>query len=195
MMTDSEMREAVRGLFTQEPDDRMRQAIERLTQGRPLDEHFTDLALSVLEEDLMTYEDFSRQVERDHPSGEFLSDWVVVSRPALRNILRLVVRDAIGMTDNLDSVRKIVREMGLRPSGEFRISEEDGTRTIWDDSEGIGLRFRKGERLSLHLGEIIIKDPEKISTEDGMRRLDETRSRLLSFARVQFPDEFGTEVH
>ena len=110
------MREEVERLFSQESDDRTRQAIEKLTRGRSLDEHFTDLVLSVLEEDLMTYRDFSRGVERDHPSEEFLSDWVVVSRPALRNILRLVVRDAIGMTDNLDSVRRIVRDLNLKPS-------------------------------------------------------------------------------
>ena len=115
MMTEKEMREAVEGLFTQEPDDRTRETIKKLTQGRSLDEHFTDIYLDVVEEDLMTYQEFSREVERDHPSDEFLSGWVVVSREALRNILRLVVRDAIGMTNNLDSVRTIVRDLNLKP--------------------------------------------------------------------------------
>ena len=96
-------------------EEQKREAVGRLAQGRSLDEYFTDRYLSVAEEDLMSFQEFRRLADRDKVSESFLSGWVVVSREALRNLLRLVVRDAIGMTDNLDPVRDIVRTLNLRP--------------------------------------------------------------------------------
>ena len=137
-MTDKQMREAVERLFSQEPDDRAKQAVERLTQGRSLDEWFTDIYLDVAEDDLMSFQEFRRVAERDKVSDDFLSGWVVVSREALRNLLRRVVRDGIGMTDNLDSVRTIVRDLNLKPNdppipfggieGELRLSDIEQAR-------------------------------------------------------------------
>ena len=137
-LTDEQMREAVERLLSQEPDDRVKQAVERLTQGRSLDEWFTDIYLDVAEDDLMSFQEFRRVAERDKVSDDFLSGWVVLTREALRNLLRLVVRDGIGMTDNLDSVRTIVRNLNLKPNdppipfggieGELRLSDIEQAR-------------------------------------------------------------------
>ena len=200
-------------------EEQMRQAVEKLTQGRSLDDWFTDIYLDVAEDDLMSFQEFRRVAERDKVSDEFLSGWVVVSREALRNILRLVVRDGIGMTDNLDSVRTIVRDLNLKPNDppipnpfgdkegelslsdieqgrpEFRVEEDGELITIWDDSEGIGIRFEKGDRLAQYRLNDIVENRTILTTDEGMRKLNETRHRLLSFARERFPREFRTEVH
>ena len=114
-MTDEQMRQAVEDILSRGPDERTEQAIRKLTGGRSVDEMFTDIYLSNVEEDLMSYQEFRRVADRDKVSDDFLSGWVVVSREALRNFVRHFVRDGIGMTDNLDSVREIVRSLNLRP--------------------------------------------------------------------------------
>ena len=218
-MTDKQMREAVERLFSQEPDERAKQAVEKLTQGRSLDEWFTDIYLDVAEDDLMSFQEFRRVAERDKVSDDFLSGWVVVSREALRNLLRRVVRDGIGMTDNLDSVRTIVRDLNLKPNDppipnpfgdkqgelslsdieqarpEFRVEEGEKFITIWDDSEEIGIRFERGDILAQHRLTDIVRDRSILTTTEGMRKLDETRLKLIGFAREKYPREFRTEVH
>ena len=366
-MTDEQMREAVENLFSQITDEQRRRAIEKLTKGRPLDEYFTDIVLGVAESELMDYRSFTERVKHDYLDydDEFLSGWVVLTREALRNTLRLVVRDAIGMTDTLDPVRDIVRDMGLHPedppvpsysetrenislsdivgegqeipseeqlnkerqervinerlwvlwnrikdlrreaeslsglmryhsgsrlsqvvdvltqaenltdetmslrtketpSEDFRIidrgesveiwddsvgvgigfrkgdedsrrrylsirsrrfltgyedEEEEGpvqrllsfaeerfpqefrirveeegkTRTIWDESVGIGIRFEIGDRLARHHLTDIVRDRDLLTTDEGRRLLNETRERLLSFAENRF-EEFSPDI-
>ena len=89
---------------------------------------------------------------------------------------------------------RVLNKLTGGPSPVFRVSEEEETRTIWDDSRGIGLRFRKGERLSRYLLTDVVPH-NLLTTEDGMRILDETRHHLLNFAIENFPEEFGTEIH
>lgn len=77
---------------------------------------------------------------------------------------------------------------------EFRIVEDDKTRTIWDDSVEIGLRFEIGDRLARYHLTNIVRDRSILTTDEGMRLLSETRERLLSFAESRFPVEFGAET-
>ena len=114
MMTESEMWRAVERLLSEEKN-RRREKVSEITGGRPLDEFITDIALSVVEDDLMSYQDFKREVEENHDSEEFLSGWVVLSREALRNFANMLVRDGIGMTHNLDEMRDLVQELDLKP--------------------------------------------------------------------------------
>ncbi len=198
-LTEEQMRRAVEDILSQEPDERTEQKIRELTGGRSVDEYFTDIYQEVVEEDLMSFQEFRRVSDRDNVSDDFLSGWVVVSREALRNILRLVVRDGIGMTDNLDSVRRLVRKLNLRPDEKpipnpferFRVEETTKTRTIWDDSVGMGINFEKGDKLARHRFTMIVPDRTILTTTDGMCLLDITRERLLRFAEERFPVEFG----
>ena len=114
MMMESEMWRAVERLLSEEKN-RRREKVSEITGGRPLDEFITDIALSVVEDDLMSYQDFKREVEENHDSEEFLSGWVVLSREALRNFANMLVRDGIGMTHNLDEMRDLVQELDLKP--------------------------------------------------------------------------------
>ena len=111
MMTEEEILRVVKELLS----DAKKKRIEEITGGRTLDEFVSDIALSVVEEDLMSYQDFKREVEENHDSEEFLSGWVVLSREALRNYTRLLIRDGIGMTHNLDGFRDLVQELDLKP--------------------------------------------------------------------------------
>ena len=88
---------------------------------------------------------------------------------------------------------RVLNKLTGGPSPEFRISVEETSRTIWDDSVGVGLRFEKGERLSRYLLTFIVPQ-DLLTREDGTRILDEVRHRLLNFAIEIFPEEFRTEV-
>lgn len=114
MMTEDELLRAVEELLSKRKHYR-RETISEITGGRPLDEFLTDVALSVVQEDLMSFSDFRRDVERNKDSEEFLSGWVVLSREALRNFTNLLVRDGIGMTHNFDEFRDIVKDLNLKP--------------------------------------------------------------------------------
>ena len=70
----------------------------------------------------------------------------------------------------------------------LRIIEDDKTRTIWDESVGIGLRFEIGDRLARHRLTDIVRDRSILTTDEGMRLLTETRERLLSFAENNFEE-------
>ena len=80
-------------------------------------------------------------------------------------------------------------------SQEFKVEETESTITITDETEGIGIRFDKGDRLAQYRLKVVVDDRNILTTDEGMRRLDETRRRILSFARENYPREFGTEVH
>lgn len=80
-------------------------------------------------------------------------------------------------------------------SQEFRVEETERYIYIWDDSEKIGIRFEKGDRLAQYRLTDIVENSSLLTTDEGMRRLDEIKRRLLSFAREKYPREFETEVH
>lgn len=77
------------------------------------------------------------------------------------------------------------------PSQEFKVEETESTITITDETEGIGIRFKKGDRLAQYRLNVVVDDRNILTTDEGMRRLDETRKRILSFAREEYPQEFG----
>lgn len=196
------MRERLRESLSQTSEKEVDRAILGLTGGDSLEDWLTREVISSQSSSLMSYRDFTEHLRRDglQDDGEFLSQWLVLSRETLENLVRLLVRDGIGMTHNLDHIRGIVKALNLGPTyssqapEKYRVEEDGTSRTIWDDEEGIGLRFTKGERLSRHLAEIVLKDSDRMSTEEGMRILEEVHRRLLSFAEERFPEEFKTEV-
>ena len=97
--------------------------------------------------------------------------------------------------DDEEMIQRLVSFAEKRFPQEFRlrIVEDEKTRTIWDDSVGIGLRFEIGDRLARHRLTDIVRDRSILTTEEGMRLLTETRERLLSFAENNF-EEFAPPV-
>ena len=71
-------------------------------------------------------------------------------------------------------------------------TETDGKQiTIWNDTEGIGLRFTEGETLQEYKTGIVIKDTALLSTEEGVRHLTEVQAELTAYAKEHYPKEFA----
>ncbi len=67
----------------------------------------------------------------------------------------------------------------------YRIEQQDGKTTIWDDSEGVGLRFNTGDTLQRYTSELITTgDPKDVET------LNTISEALTEYAAVNFPKEF-----
>lgn len=73
----------------------------------------------------------------------------------------------------------------------YRTEETDGVVTIWNDTEGIGLRFNEGETLSGYTAALVISDPSLTSTDEGLRKLDKVSNELRAQAEKDYPKEFA----
>lgn len=112
------MRERLRESLSQTTGKEIDRAILGLTGGDSLEDWLTREVISSQSFSLMSYRDFAEHLRRDglQDDGEFLSQWVVLSRESLENLVRLLVRDGIGMTHNLDPIRGIVQALNLGPT-------------------------------------------------------------------------------
>lgn len=73
---------------------------------------------------------------------------------------------------------------------EYRIEKEGSVITIWDDNEGIGIRFKEGEMLQLYEAEIILMDLKLAETEEGSDLIIATTNKLKKYAIGKYPKEF-----
>lgn len=77
--------------------------------------------------------------------------------------------------------------MGTR----YRTEQEDGVITLWDDTTGVGLRFKQGETLSRYTASAVLSDPSITSTEEGVAKLDNILKQLTEQAEKDYPVEFA----
>lgn len=115
--------------------------------------------------------------------------------------LSLVLREHSGsrlpeVVEHLTQAENLTSETmsettGQTPSEKYRISDRGEHWEIWDDSVGVGIRFRKwDENSGRHL--LFIRSEDSLYSEDDLSA-DLTFDRLVSFARERFPQEFGSE--
>lgn len=74
----------------------------------------------------------------------------------------------------------------------YRIEQDGDTVTVWDDTEGVGLRFTQGETLQRYTTQLIINDANRTATGEGLERLNEISNALTDYAAERFPYEFDT---
>lgn len=72
----------------------------------------------------------------------------------------------------------------------YRLQEDGALLTLWDESEGVGLQFRRGDTLQAYTAAIVISNTEILSTEDGVARLSKIQEQLTAKARELYPEEF-----
>ena len=187
------MRQALDGLF--QPDEKQTEKLSHLfskmtgnltTQERV--ERFKTLLKELRNE--------SRQIQRilmeeGNPSGLNLLSITEHLEESLRfgEYIEIPEQDSQKVGEVFD------RTTNQAQSQEFRVEETEKYIYIWDDSEKIGIRFEKGDRLAQYRLTDIVENSSLLTTDEGMRRLDEIKRRLLSFARDNYPREFETEVH
>lgn len=63
--------------------------------------------------------------------------------------------------------------------------------TIWDEKEGIGMQFKKGESLQRYVSEVVLKETSILSTEEGIAKVSKTQEELTAYAEEHYPQEFG----
>ncbi len=64
--------------------------------------------------------------------------------------------------------------------------------TLWDEAEGIGLQFTKGDTLQAYTSSVLYRNETKTQTEEGLKHLNEVEQRLTDEARKRYPKEFAT---
>jgi hypothetical protein len=71
-------------------------------------------------------------------------------------------------------------------------TEKDGKQiTIWNDTEGIGLRFTEGETLQKYNSQIVVADAHRTGTEEGVADVTQITQDLTRYAEEQYPKEFA----
>lgn len=73
---------------------------------------------------------------------------------------------------------------------DYRTETNGDTITLWNDDEGIGLQFKKGERLQRYQSSLIVKDPSLMETGGGIVHLNEVGAALTLYAIENYPEEF-----
>ena len=72
----------------------------------------------------------------------------------------------------------------------YRTEKADGVVTLWDDTTGIGLRFKEGETLSRYTSSIVLSDPSIMETEEGVEKVSRISEALTAQAERDYPTEF-----
>lgn len=71
-------------------------------------------------------------------------------------------------------------------------TETDGRQiTIWNDTEGIGLRFTEGETLQKYNSQIVVADAHRTGTGEGVADVTQTMQELTKYAEEHYPKEFA----
>lgn len=68
---------------------------------------------------------------------------------------------------------------------------KDGKTIIWDEESGVGLLFTKGERLQRYNSAIVLGDPDRATTEEGVDEISRVGNLLTEEAAKLYPDEFA----
>lgn len=72
----------------------------------------------------------------------------------------------------------------------YRTEKNGSTITLWDDAQGIGLQFTGGEPFAGLNASLVVKNPETLQTEEGVKNLSEVSNALHAYAQTHFPEEF-----
>lgn len=67
---------------------------------------------------------------------------------------------------------------------------KDGKTIIWDEESGVGLLFTKGESLQRYNSAIVLGDPDKATTEEGIAEISRVENLLTEEAYKLYPYEF-----
>lgn len=71
-------------------------------------------------------------------------------------------------------------------------TEKDGNQvTIWDDTEGVGIRFTEGETQQGYTATAIIKRPDQVTTPRRIERITKAITEITLYAEKQYPAEFA----
>ena len=72
----------------------------------------------------------------------------------------------------------------------YRLQEDGELLTLWDEPEGVGLQFRRGDSLQAYTAAIVLRSTDILSTEEGVSRLSKIQEQLTAKARELYPEEF-----
>lgn len=72
----------------------------------------------------------------------------------------------------------------------YRTEKNGSTITLWDDAQGVGLQFTEGEKMQEYTASLVVKHPEAMQTEEGVKNLSEVSNALHEYAQAHFPEEF-----
>lgn len=100
-------------------------------------DHLTDAVLSSFNKDTERLTSFIERNKVEKYGPEILDRFLVISENSLRWMVELLVRDAVGITHNLDLVRTLVQEQGFE-------EEPDDHRTEQTNRNGYEKRFSQG---------------------------------------------------
>ena len=75
---------------------------------------------------------------------------------------------------------------------QYRIEQNGKYTTVWDETNGVGLRFAHGETLQRYTSELVIKDANRVTTGEGLDvdALSAISAALTDYAAQRFPYEF-----
>lgn len=76
----------------------------------------------------------------------------------------------------------------------YTVEETGGVVTVWDNPNGYGFRFNKGDKLAGYTLTVITPGA-KTSTPQGLAELDAVTVEFRQWAAHRFPVEFATEIH
>ncbi len=70
--------------------------------------------------------------------------------------------------------------------------EKDGKQvTLWNETEGVGLRFMEGEPLQRYEAAIEVRDTTRLTTEEGIKGVNALVEELNKEAERRYPKEFA----
>lgn len=72
----------------------------------------------------------------------------------------------------------------------YKLQEDGALLTLWDESEGVGLQFRRGDTLQAYTAALVLSNTDILSTEEGVSHLTKIQEQLTAKARELFPEEF-----
>ena len=72
----------------------------------------------------------------------------------------------------------------------YRLQEDGELLTLWDEPEGVGLQFRRGDSLQAYTAAIVLRSTDILSTEEGVSHLSKIQEQLTAKARELYPEEF-----
>jgi hypothetical protein len=75
---------------------------------------------------------------------------------------------------------------------EYREVKSGNEVTIWDDENGIGLRFTIGNGMQFYNSDIVLKDNTILQTEKGIERVGIVEMELTEYASARYPKDFET---
>lgn len=70
--------------------------------------------------------------------------------------------------------------------------EKDGKQvTLWNETEGVGLRFMEGEPLQRYKAAVEVRDTARLTTKEGIKGINTLVEELNKEAERKYPNEFA----